>query len=100
MRAKLFAFCIALIAILAMATTAVPRSYSAAPAQTMAATEAGMPAITKQIKIALIAPSAKNDLAWTQSMYDALGAVQKEAGGEFPISYNLSHELVPASACR
>src|SRR5258707_11720378 len=69
--------------------------------QAMAATMAEpAPAITKQIKIALIAPSAKNDLAWSQSMYDALVKVQQAAGGESKIMITVSENLfqVPDAA--
>ena len=41
-------------------------------------------------KVAIIMPSAINDLAFSQSMFDALLAVQKEMGGEeaFEIVYS------------
>jgi basic membrane protein A len=55
--------------------------------------QGGLPPITKQFKVAVIAPSAKNDLAWTESMYDALMAVQKEAGGTDKIEVTISENL-------
>ncbi|HLY28896.1 MAG TPA: BMP family protein [Aggregatilineales bacterium] len=83
---------------LVMFALATVSSGSAAALQATAAPT--MPAITKQIKIALIAPSAKNDLAWTQSMYDALVAVQKEAGGKDKLDFTVSENLyqVPDAA--
>ncbi len=44
-------------------------------------------------RVAVILPSAKNDMAFSQSMYDALVAIQKEMGGpakfEFVFSENM-----------
>jgi basic membrane protein A len=37
---------------------------------------------TDAFKVAIIMPSAINDLAFSQSMFDALLAVQEEMGGE------------------
>jgi len=68
---------LALVFILALSSVGLPHSAQASqstPAATMAP-------LTKPIRIAIILPSAKNDLAWSQAMYDALVAVQKELGG-------------------
>jgi basic membrane protein A len=49
-------------------------------------------AATKLFRVAVVAPSAKNDLAFSQSMYDALVAVQKDMGQDkfrFSFSENL-----------
>jgi basic membrane protein A len=35
-----------------------------------------------KFRVAVIMPSAKNDMAFSQSMYDALGAIQKEMGAD------------------
>jgi basic membrane lipoprotein Med (substrate-binding protein (PBP1-ABC) superfamily) len=47
----------------------------------------------KKFKVAVVMPSAKNDLAFSQSMYDALTRVQKDMGGpdkfEFVFSENM-----------
>jgi len=51
---------------------------AAAPAEEMPAEE--MPA--EPFKVAIIMPSSITDLAFSQSMYDALVAVQEEMGGE------------------
>ncbi len=39
------------------------------------------PAAEKPFRVAVVMPSAINDLAFSQSMYDALMAIQKEMGG-------------------
>jgi len=44
-------------------------------------TEAPKPAATV-FRVAVILPSAKNDMAFSQSMYDALVAIQKEMGAD------------------
>jgi basic membrane protein A len=51
---------------------------------------AGAPAKTDapQLKVALIAPSAHNDLAFTQSMYQALKNMEKKYGLQLSISEN------------
>src|SRR5512144_2367036 len=57
---------------------------------TAAATQA--PATTKLFKVAVVMPSAKNDLAFSQSMIDALTRVQQEMGKdkfEFVFSENM-----------
>ena len=64
-----------LLAVVLLSSAGMTNSTQAATPQ------ATLPALTKQVKIAVIMPSAKNDLAWSQSMYDALLRVQKDAGG-------------------
>jgi basic membrane protein A len=44
-------------------------------------TEAPKPAVAP-FRVAVILPSAKNDMAFSQSMYDALVAIQKEMGAD------------------
>jgi len=78
MKSRFFALSLVLIAILALSAAGLPRAAQAlqgTPAATMAP-------LTKPVKIAVIMPSAKNDLAWSQSIYDSLVSVQKEVGGE------------------
>jgi basic membrane protein A len=56
-----------------------------------------------KLRIALISPSAQNDLAWSQSMADALKAVQAELGAdkvELTISENLFRVPDAAAAMR
>jgi basic membrane lipoprotein Med (substrate-binding protein (PBP1-ABC) superfamily) len=76
-----------LIAVLATACgTATPVATQApvntmAPADTQAPTEAPT-AVPEPFRIAVIMPSATTDLAFSQSMWSALVAVQTEMGGE------------------
>lgn len=78
----------------------VSRPTSAAQA-TMAATTAPLK-LDKKLRVALIAPSAKNDLAWSQSMYDAWATLKKEAGDnlELTVSENLFKVPDAAAAMR
>ncbi len=66
----------------APAPTQAPTQAPAAPAPTAA------PA--KPFRVAVVMPSAINDLAFSQSMYDGLLAVQEEMGGpdNFEIAYS------------
>jgi len=54
----------------------------------------------KQIKIAVIMPSATNDAAFSQSMWQALLAIQKKMGGESALSIKYSENMynVPDAA--
>jgi len=70
-------------------------------------TAVGVPQVSraadKPLKVAVITPSAKNDLAWSQSMIDGLTAVQKEMGAdklELTISENLFKVPDAAAAMR
>jgi len=51
------------------------------------------PVATKPFRVAVVMPSATTDLAFSQSMYDALGRIQTEMGGpsafEFVFSENM-----------
>jgi basic membrane lipoprotein Med (substrate-binding protein (PBP1-ABC) superfamily) len=51
---------------------------------------AATPAPAQKFRVAVVMPSAKNDLAFSQSMYDALNRVQQEMGGpdKFEIVYS------------
>lgn len=62
----------------------------AAAALMVAVSAAGAPAKTEQsqLKVALIAPSAHNDLAFTQSMHQALRNVAKKNGFQLSVSEN------------
>lgn len=53
-----------------------------------------------KLRIAVITPSLRADLAWSQSMIDALTAVQKEMGGEEKVEIAISENLfkVPDAA--
>jgi basic membrane protein A len=77
------------------AATAAPTGVATA-APTAAATSA-TPA--KVFRVAVIMPSAINDLAFSQSMYDALVAVQKEMGQDkFQFAYTDNMFNVPDAA--
>jgi basic membrane protein A len=79
-----------LLLMLAMIVLAGPTHSSVLAQSTAPAT---LPALTKQFKIAVVAPSTKNDLAWTQSIYDALVKVQAEAGGKDKLDFTISENL-------
>lgn len=59
--------------------TVAPAKPTTAPVATVAPTEP--PAPVKPFRVAVVMPSAINDLAFSQSMYDALVRVQTEMGG-------------------
>lgn len=83
----------ALLIVLMMLASAGLSGQTSFAQGTPAATMAAMPAITKQIKIAVVAPSTKNDLAWTQSIYDGLTKVQAAVGGKDKLDFTLSENL-------
>lgn len=64
-------------------TPVVEESGSEAPAE-----EAAGP-----FKVAVVMPSAINDLAFSQSMYDALLMVQEEMGGESAMTFDYSDNM-------
>ncbi len=55
---------------------------------------------TQRVRVAVIMPSATTDLAFSQSMFQALQAVQKEMGGEaqFELKYSENMFNVPDAA--
>ncbi len=55
---------------------------------TIAGSAAGTTVVTPQLKVALIAPSAHNDLAFTQSMYSALKQLQTKYNFKLSVSEN------------
>jgi basic membrane lipoprotein Med (substrate-binding protein (PBP1-ABC) superfamily) len=58
------------------------------------------PAATKLVRVAVIMPSSTTDMAFSQSMYSALVAVQKEMGGETAMEIKYSENMfkVPDAA--
>jgi basic membrane lipoprotein Med (substrate-binding protein (PBP1-ABC) superfamily) len=88
---KKFALSLALIVALSavLSACATPATPTAAPAATEAPAATAAPATAvpatvapaKPFRVAVVMPSAKNDLAFSQSMYDALLKVQTEMGG-------------------
>jgi basic membrane protein A len=77
-KGMLFVFGLVLIFVLSACGGAPAVEES--PAEEPAAEEPSAPA--EPFKVAIIMPSSITDLAFSQSMYDALLAVQKEMGGE------------------
>jgi basic membrane lipoprotein Med (substrate-binding protein (PBP1-ABC) superfamily) len=69
-------------ALVASACGAGTTETTAAPTTTAAASTTQTTSAAGPLKVALIAPSAINDLAFTQSMWDALQAVKEELGGD------------------
>src|SRR3990172_8377370 len=67
-----------------------------APA-TQAPTEAPVVAteapVAEPFRVAVIMPSAKNDMAFSQSMYDALVAIQTEMGGPEKMEFVFSEGM-------
>ncbi len=47
----------------------------------------------KPLRVAIVMPSTTTDLAWSQAMYDALVAVQKEMGGESAMEIAYSENM-------
>jgi basic membrane protein A len=90
-----------LVAVVVMAACAAPTpAATPAPAATEAATQppAATTAATaapaaKPFRVAVVAPSAKNDLAFSQSMYDGLVAVQKAMGGESKFQFAFTENM-------
>ncbi len=74
----LFVLVLAFALVLSACGGAPAAEEPAAPAEEMPAEE--MPA--EPFKVAIIMPSSITDLAFSQSMYDALVAIQEEMGGE------------------
>src|SRR3972149_6023639 len=67
-------------------TTPPPPAETEAPPP--AETEAP-PAPAEPFRVAVVMPSATNDLAFSQSMFDALTAIQNEMGaGNFEFAYS------------
>lgn len=61
---------------------------SEAPAAESSAAPAGEP-----IRVAIIMPSSTTDMAWSQTMYDALKAVQAEMGGESAMQISFTENM-------
>ena len=60
------------------------------PPATQPATE---PPAKEQFRVAVVMPSAKNDLAFSQSMYDALTRIQEEMGGKDAFDFVFSENM-------
>jgi basic membrane protein A len=79
---------VVLVLVLATALAALTACGGAAPAPS-----AGGQAAAKPLRIAVVMPSATTDLAFSQSMWDALKAVQAEMGGESALELKYSENM-------
>jgi basic membrane lipoprotein Med (substrate-binding protein (PBP1-ABC) superfamily) len=70
-----------LLLALALSACAAPPAAPAQPAQPAAEEPAAPAEEAGPFKVAVVMPSAINDLAFSQSMYDALITIQEELGG-------------------
>ena len=75
----------------ACAAPAAPAAPAAAPAADSSAAAPAAPA--EPFKVAIVMPSSTTDLAWSQSMYGALLAVQAEMGGESAMQIAYSENM-------
>src|SRR3989304_2346518 len=76
---------------------ATPAPQTAAPTEARVVTETPAPA--GPFRVAVVMPSAINDLAFSQSMYDALSAIQGEMGaGNFEFAYSEGMFVVDEAA--
>jgi basic membrane lipoprotein Med (substrate-binding protein (PBP1-ABC) superfamily) len=91
---------IPLVLAAALLAAACTPAAPATTAPTAAATTAPTAAPAKPFRIAVVMPSATTDLAFSQSMFDALKAVQAEMGGEsaLEIAYSENMFKVPDAA--
>jgi basic membrane lipoprotein Med (substrate-binding protein (PBP1-ABC) superfamily) len=94
-----------LIVVLSACGTPATPAPTAMPAPTQAPAATSAPAATtapaaKQIKVAVIMPSATTDMAFSQSMWSALQQVQKDMGGDsaMQIAYTDNLFNVPDAA--
>lgn len=76
-----------IMAVMLLVSACAPAAAPAAP-------------VTKQIRVAVVMPSSTTDMAFSQSMYSALVAVQKEMGGETAMEIKFSENMfkVPDAA--
>jgi basic membrane lipoprotein Med (substrate-binding protein (PBP1-ABC) superfamily) len=85
---------LSLVIVLVMAACA---PQAAAPAPAAPAAESGAAAEAapagEPIRIAIIMPSSTTDMAWSQTMYDALKAVQAELGGEGAMQISFTENM-------
>lgn len=79
---KKFAWLLSLIAVFTLALSACAGAAPATEAPAATDAPAGEPASGEPFRVAVVMPSAINDLAFSQSMYDALVRIQNEMGAE------------------
>jgi len=82
------------------APTSAPEQPTSAPAPTEAPVEAPTETpVTEPFRVAVVMPSAHNDLAFSQSMYDSLVKIQQEMGeGNFQFVYSENMFVVDDAA--
>ncbi len=78
---------------LLLSACAAPVAPAAAPAAPAADSAAAPAAPAEPFKVAIVMPSSTTDLAWSQSMYGALLAVQAEMGGESAMQIAYSENM-------
>ena len=85
-----------LVMAMLLVACAVPVAAPAASDETAAPTEAAAEeaaATGEPFRIAIVMPSSTEDIAWSQSMYNALTAVQAEMGGESALQIAVSENM-------
>jgi basic membrane protein A and related proteins len=95
---KLASFVVVFVMLLVACAPAAPAAPTAAPVQPVAPasnTGSGAP-----FRVAVIIPSTVTDMAWSQSIYDALVAIQTQMGGKSAMEIKYSENLfnVPDAA--
>jgi basic membrane lipoprotein Med (substrate-binding protein (PBP1-ABC) superfamily) len=88
MRNRLLLIGLISVLVVALAACAAP----AAPAADSGAGEGGEGA-AEPFRVAIVMPSTTTDLAWSQSIYDGLVAVQEEMGGEGAMEIAFSESM-------
>ena len=81
MRKRMMTVALLSLLVLVMAACAAPAAPAADTGGDAEAADSGEAAM-EQFRVAIVMPSTITDLAWSQSMYDGLLAVQAEMGGE------------------
>ena len=74
----------------------LPEDVRAAADQTIADIIAGEepePVVMEKLSVAIVSPSAINDYAFTQSIYDAMVALQEDLGGEDALEFVYSENM-------
>ncbi|MCB0060694.1 MAG: BMP family protein [Caldilineaceae bacterium] len=84
-----------LVVALLLAACVAPAAPAAAPAEgeTTAAPAEESAAGGEPFRVAIVMPSSTEDIAWSQSMYSALVAVQTEMGGESAMEISVSENM-------
>lgn len=89
---SIVALLVAACAVPAAAPTASEAGGESEAAPTAAAAEEAA-ATGEPFRVAIVMPSSTEDIAWSQSMYSALMAVQAEMGGESALQISVSENM-------